>query len=122
LKRVLVVDDEPGLALLVRAFLESADVSQSPTIPEAVAAAREQRPAVVLLDLDLAGDDGMEWMSVTAGDAELKEVPVIIFSVHDSRFDEARKLGAVGCVRKPFKGADLRSMLAPYLDDVPVSN
>lgn len=124
MKRVLVVDDEPGLALLVRAFLDSADVSQSGTIAEAVAAASERRPAVVLLDLDLAGDDGMEWMSVIAEDAELKDVPVVIFSVHDSRFDEARQRGAVGCVRKPFKGSELRSMLAPYLEDAgePVSN
>jgi CheY-like chemotaxis protein len=116
-KSVLVVDDEPGLALLVRAFLDSASVSQTQTVSDAVCAARESRPNVVLLDLDLGGEDGMEFMGLLAEDPDLKGVPVVIFSVHDSRFEEARQRGAVGCVRKPFKGSQLRSVLAPYLED-----
>ncbi|MGA6993366.1 MAG: response regulator, partial [Candidatus Deferrimicrobiaceae bacterium] len=61
-KKILVVEDEPKLADLLRDYLEQAGY-----VPhclgngrEAVPWVREQAPDLVLLDLVLPGKDGME--------------------------------------------------------------
>jgi DNA-binding response OmpR family regulator len=58
----MVVDDEPALASLVASYLvkEGFEVRQAASGPEALATAREIRPDVMILDLNLPGLDGVE--------------------------------------------------------------
>ena len=60
--RVLVVEDEKDLAVMVQAYLVRAGyaVSMAHTGPSGVAAARAENPDVVVLDLGLPGLDGVE--------------------------------------------------------------
>jgi DNA-binding response OmpR family regulator len=62
LSRVLVVDDEQPIRLLVRGYLEAEgfDVLEAPDGPAAITAARGSRPDVIVLDLMLPGIDGVE--------------------------------------------------------------
>ena len=61
--RILVVDDDPKLSGVVRIFLEKThryQVRVENRSSQALAVAREFRPDVVLLDVDMPGKDGGE--------------------------------------------------------------
>src|SRR3989338_7090534 len=61
-QKVLVVDDEPEIVRLVRAYLERAGfaVVTAAEGREALAVFRHERPNLVVLDLNLPGMDGLD--------------------------------------------------------------
>jgi two-component system sensor histidine kinase/response regulator len=114
---VLLIDDEPRMGRLVGMSVEDLEtrVVQVDGLSEALEAARQERPDAVLLDLALGDEDGLEIMPHLRSDPALEDVPIVVFSVHDSRREEAFRRGAKAFVSKPFKRADLRGALEPYL-------
>ncbi|MGI5490153.1 response regulator transcription factor [Microtetraspora malaysiensis] len=99
--RVLVVDDEPNVrALLSQALrLVSFEVRTAETGMEAVTAAREFEPDVVVLDVMLGDIDGFE-VARRLGE----RVPVLFLTARDAVEDRVRglRLGADDYVAKPF--------------------
>ncbi|MDQ3991871.1 MAG: response regulator [Actinomycetota bacterium] len=114
---VLLIDDAPGMEKLVDMCLHGtgARVIRAHGTSEAVEVARRDPPSVVLLDLALEGEDGLEGLPGLRNEPALAMVPVVGFSVHGSREQEARALGVVGFVRKPFRMAALRDAVVPLL-------
>ena len=102
--RVLVVDDEVNIAELVAMALryEGFAVRQAHAGAEAVSAAREFRPDVVVLDMMLPDFDGMEVLRrMRRTDPD---VPVLFLTARDSVEDRVAGLTAGGddYVTKPF--------------------
>jgi DNA-binding response OmpR family regulator len=114
---VLLIDDERDMGDLVGQWLAEVDTSVvwASGFEDAVAAAGRERPRAVLLDISLGGEDGLSILRRLMAAPGLVSVPVVVFSVHDSRRWEAFDLGAKGFVKKPFEGADLLAALHPYL-------
>jgi DNA-binding response OmpR family regulator len=114
---VLLVDDEPEMLGLVAMCLENTGVRvvQAATLDEAVAAAQRERPSVVLLDIGLGPEDGLALLPRLRSEPPLSGVPVVVFSVHDSRRQEALDEGADGFVSKPFHLSALRQAVAEHL-------
>jgi len=110
-KTVLLVDDEPAMAGLVNVWLSDMGmrVVQATDLAEALAAIERDRPQAVLLDLSLGEEDGLDIMPRLQ--EALDGVPIIAFTVHDSREEEARKRGVTGFISKPFRGNDLRKVI-----------
>src|ERR1043165_43007 len=79
---VLVVEDEPPMRKFLRAFLSGAHyrIAEASTGQEALAAAIEHRPDLVILDLGLPDLDGQEVLQRLR---EWYEGPVIILSVRN---------------------------------------
>ncbi|MGH7582908.1 MAG: response regulator [Gemmatimonadales bacterium] len=109
--RVLVVDDEPDITALVAYHLAKAGyrVSTAANGPEALKAAREERPEVVVLDLMLPGVPGYEVLAELRRRPETGDVGVILLT---ARRDEADRiqgltLGADDYLTKPFSPAEL---------------
>lgn len=113
MKTVLLIDDEPEMGRLVGMCLEEvgASVVQVPGVAEAIAAGRRDRPNVVLLDLSLGSVDGLDILPRLRGEPALSGVPIVAFSVHESRRGEALDQGVDGFVAKPFNALDLRREL-----------
>jgi len=113
----LLVDDAPEMLGLVAMCLEDtgARVVQVVTVDEAVAAAQQARPSVVLLDIGLGPEDGLALLPKLRSEPSLSGVPVVVFSVHDSRRQEALDEGADGFVSKPFHLSTLREAVEGYL-------
>lgn len=111
MKTVLLVDDEPAMAGLVNVWLADMGIRvvQAPDLSGALAAIARERPEAVLLDLSLGQEDGLEIMPRLQ--QELDGVPIIAFTVHDSREEEARRRGVSGFLSKPFRAADLREVI-----------
>jgi two-component system, response regulator len=61
------------------------------------------RPAVILLDLNLPGTDGLEVLATVNGDDSLKQIPVVILSSSaDERvIEKCYRAGANSYVQKP---------------------
>jgi len=81
--RILVVDDEPNLSGLVRLFLEKTnrfEVRVEDRSARALAVAREFRPDMVLLDVDMPGKDGGEVSREIQGDPVLRSTPILFFT------------------------------------------
>lgn len=99
---VLVVDDEPSIRRFLRHILEAEGflVIESRSGEDAVAIARRELPALVLLDLVLPDIDGFEVLSRLKDKVETQDIPVIILSIIE---DEERcfRLGASDYLPKP---------------------
>jgi len=107
-KRILVVDDEPGIAAICRDYLERAGfgVTVAGTGPDALAQARSRQPDLVVLDLGLPKMDGLD---VTRALRQHSSVPIIMLT---ARVDESDKLvglelGADDYLTKPFSPREL---------------
>ncbi|HSD49162.1 MAG TPA: response regulator [Actinomycetota bacterium] len=95
---VLVVDDDLVALELALDVLGSAGytVSGASTVAEAVDVARGSRPGLVVLDLNLGEEDGLELVDRLRTDPGLREVPVVVWSASTSPQDLDR-ISAAGC-------------------------
>ena len=102
--RVLVVDDEPNIAELLRMALryEGWEVEVAHSGSQAVTAARKLGPDSVVLDMMLPDFDGMEVLRRLR--AEHEDVPVLFLTARDAVEDRVAGLTAGGddYVTKPF--------------------
>ncbi|RZU60529.1 response regulator transcription factor [Zhihengliuella halotolerans] len=102
--RALVVDDEPSLAELVSmgSRMMGWETRIAHDGPDAVAAAREFTPDVLILDWMLPGFDGPEVLSKIR--AFLPDVPVLFLTAKDSTENKIEGLASGGddYVTKPF--------------------
>ena len=83
LKRILVVDDEPDFAMIMGMTLEQTGryvARQETDSTAALAAAREFRPDLVLLDVMMPGMDGGDVVAQFRADPVLRNVPVIFLT------------------------------------------
>jgi two-component system response regulator ResD len=107
---VLVVDDEPTIAEIVSRYLERAGyrTQVAGDGPSAIAAARAQRPDLVVLDLMLPGIDGLEVMR-RLRDGEGRRLAVILLTARGEESDRVigLRLGADDYIVKPFSPAEL---------------
>jgi DNA-binding response OmpR family regulator len=105
---VLVVDDEPKIRDIARRYLEADGftVTERADGPGALAAARDQRPDLIVLDVMLPGLDGVE---VLRRLRESSQVPVILLTARDDEVDKLIGLavGADDYMTKPFSGREL---------------
>jgi two-component system phosphate regulon response regulator PhoB len=110
-RRVLVVDDEPDITALVAYHLAKAGyrVSTAANGPDALRAAREEHPDVVVLDLMLPGASGYEVLQELRRLDETRQVGVILLTSRREEADRIRglSLGADDYLTKPFSPAEL---------------
>jgi CheY-like chemotaxis protein len=107
-QRILLVEDNPGDAQLVRmAFadaLPSARVSVATDGEAALSRLREEGPPdLLLLDLNLPRLSGHEVLQAIKADAALRRLPVVVLSSSAAEADVTRsyELGASSHVTKP---------------------
>jgi signal transduction histidine kinase len=107
MSKVLVVDDIADNVKLLTYDLadEGFDVQVAYDGPQALAAAAEGRPDVILLDVMMPGMDGIEVCRRLKADRDLRDTPVIMVSARDAEEDVVRGLdaGADDYVTKPFE-------------------
>ncbi|HXG43523.1 MAG TPA: response regulator transcription factor [Gemmatimonadales bacterium] len=109
--RVLVVDDEPDITALVAYHLAKAGyrVSTAASGPDALRAARDERPDIVILDIMLPGVSGYDVLAELRRREETRDVGVILLTARREEADRIRglSLGADDYLVKPFSPAEL---------------
>jgi two-component system, OmpR family, phosphate regulon response regulator PhoB len=108
---ILVVEDESALVTLLRYNLEREGfrVAEARDGEEALLAAREQKPDLVLLDWMLPLLSGLEVCRQMRRMAETRGVPIIMLTARGEEGDKLRGLdsGADDYVTKPFSPSEL---------------
>ncbi len=107
-ERILVVDDEPSVVNVVRAYLEKEgyNVITARDGPSAWAVFQQEKPVLVVLDLMLPGISGEE---ICRRIRNAGETPVIMLTARSEETDKiiGLKLGADDYVTKPFSPREL---------------
>ena len=101
---LLIVDDQvTDLRVLSTAVRDLAEVYVARSGQEALEIARQCRPDVVLLDIEMPGMSGFEVCRALKSDPELLDAAVIFVSSHTQTDDELRALecGGVDFIQKP---------------------
>jgi len=103
-KTVLVVEDSPTQALHVKILLEGMGLTvlQAADGHTGLAMARQLRPHVIILDLQMPGLDGLQVCQALKVARETAEIPVIMFTAHDDQetVQKFLELGAVDFIPK----------------------
>jgi len=118
---ILVVEDNALNAKLVRDVLRFAgyDVLEAETGEEGVRLARERRPNLVLMDLQLPGIDGTEALRLLRDDDSTRDIPVMAVTASAMPADraDAVRAGFDDFVEKPISVRALPDRVAALLSD-----
>ena len=119
-KTVMIADDQQSLRLLLRATLGPVGyrVVEAINGAEALSVARDEHPDLVFLDVGMPGMDGYAVCRELKNDPETASIPVIMLSARAQQPDKQKGIeaGADLYLTKPFKPAELRSVLSTFLD------
>jgi diguanylate cyclase (GGDEF)-like protein len=111
--RILLVDDDPGLRVLLRTTFEiiDIDVEEAHSAAEAQKRIEASRPDVIVLDVAMPVTDGLFFCRALKSDPATREIPVIVLSGSGSNEAEAKKAGAAAFLNKPFSPLDLLALV-----------
>jgi two-component system phosphate regulon response regulator PhoB len=118
--RVLVIEDEPDIAALIKQTLErggDVDVDVAMTGEAALARAAQRPPHAVVLDLNLPVIDGLEVCRLLRARPASAAVPIIMLTARAGETDRIRGLdmGADDYVTKPFSPRELAARVRAAL-------
>jgi DNA-binding response OmpR family regulator len=108
---ILVVEDDPDIADLLRHYLERAayDVHVVGHGSDALPRVRSQRPDLVILDRMLPGMDGLEICRHLRADESTSDLPIIMVTARAEETDRivGLELGADDYITKPFSAKEV---------------
>jgi len=109
--RVLVVEDNDDLRLLLREVLDEAgfDVSAASNGAEALARVHEWQPDAIVLDLMMPVMDGPTFLKERREVPALAQVPVLVLTAHPYQQRVLEGLAPTAVLRKPY---DLDELIA----------
>jgi CheY-like chemotaxis protein len=119
--RILIVDDDISYAELLKLQLEKTGAYEAKIVVDGksvVAAAREFRPDLILLDILMPGQDGAETAAQLADDELLQDIPVVFLTSIVTRAEMAAKGGLVHgkpFLAKPVSAEELDDAIQKYL-------
>lgn len=107
--RVLIADDDPIIRLDLKQMLENLEyevVAEAGDGQQAVAAARDSKPDICILDVKMPVMDGIEAVSIIT---EENIAPTILLTAYSDKelVDRAKDAGVFAYLVKPFKPSDL---------------
>ncbi|PYR35985.1 MAG: hypothetical protein DMF90_11785 [Acidobacteria bacterium] len=105
--RVLIVEDEPDVAELVRHTLERNGTAEAEVVgsgDEALRVITARPPDLVILDLNLPVLSGIEVCRIVRSRADARHLPIIMLTARTAESDRVQglDLGADDYITKPF--------------------
>lgn len=121
---ILIVEDNPANLKLARVVLEKAGhvVLEAMDAEAGLALAREKRPDLILMDIQLPGMDGLTATMELKRDPATAAIPVLALTAHAMKGDEEKMLaaGCDGYLAKPFHYQELLARVAALLPPSPI--
>ena len=117
-KTILIIDDDPDLAmgLAVRLRSHGYEVSAAPDAISGYARVRNDSPDLILLDLGLPGGDGLTVLERIRTNMHTQLTPVIVLTARDLSFQvQAKELGAQAYLQKPVDNDVLIETVARFV-------
>jgi len=118
-KKILVVDDSDTFAMYTCILLKRFGFVPVPAVDglEALRYLKTDRPALVMLDINMPGLNGVELLKHIKEDEKLSDLPVIMVTV-DSKQDMVERCKEIGCadfLTKPLNVDRLHSSLSEHI-------
>lgn len=117
--RIMIVDDEPVNILVLQGLLKNAgfEVISATSGEEARELVREGPPDLILLDIMMPGESGLETCGHLQRNPETTDIPVIFLSCldRDDNKVEGLNMGAVDYITKPFHGPEVLARIRNHL-------
>jgi len=122
-KKVLIVEDNELNMKLFRDLLEAhqIDTVETNNGHEVLDLARNEKPDLILMDIQLPEISGLEITKMLKDDEELTPIPVIAVTAFAMKGDE-EKIREGGCedyLSKPISVMDFIAVVQKYLDKTP---
>ena len=125
MNRILVADDNPVSRELVREILDSPDyvVIEAEDGREALELIDRMKPDLVLLDIQMPGQDGFSVIRQLRSDGRYANLPVIALTAFAMRGDREKALeaGFDGYITKPIRPSLLRERVERQLEERPTN-
>lgn len=107
LRRIMLVEDDPDIAILMRIALEDfagLEFFHFPDGESALAAIADVRPELIVLDFRMPGMNGGDVLRVLRERADTRDIPIIFMtaSLMPGHVSRLRELGALAVLPKPF--------------------
>ncbi|MEI9973405.1 MAG: response regulator [Ignavibacteriota bacterium] len=116
---IMVIDDHPSNVLLLQQMLERKGYGVRTFLRgrDAVEAARQKPPDLILLDINMPGLDGYQVCKLLKQDPGLVDIPVIFLSaISQTRGKmEAFRCGGVDYISKPFEFEEVQARVETHL-------
>ena len=116
--KLLIVDDEPNIRLLVRKIFEKEyNVIEAENGKEAVDSALRNEPDIILMDIMMPEMDGYETIRVIRKDVRFKSTPIIALTAKAMKGDREKCIaaGASDYISKPINTDQLLSLMRVWL-------
>lgn len=110
--RVVIADDNRPFTLLARSYLETSGFNVVDVVTDgrqAIETCRRNRPDVIVLDMDMAGPDGVAVADRVFHEAEGATVVVVSATTERELIDRAVELGIAHYHTKPINRDQLRA-------------
>jgi CheY-like chemotaxis protein len=116
---ILVVEDNPANMMLVVAVLERAGFAsaQAASAEEARRLMETVQPEVILMDIQLPGEDGLSLTRELKANPRTAHIPIIALTAHAMKGDELQAIAA-GCdayVAKPINTHTFAGFVTQFL-------
>jgi CheY-like chemotaxis protein len=119
--KILAVDDDPVIQRLLEVNLEMEgyEVRLASDGVEAVEAAKEFLPDLILLDVMMPNKDGWEACAEIKQHPGLGDTPVVFLSARaqDADIERGTELGAAAYITKPFDPIDLLELIEELISE-----
>ncbi len=116
-RRVLVVDDDAAIVDLLETALEDEGYQVFATVgAAALPLARDLQPAVILLDINMPGMDGIEVSRRLRADPATEHIPIIVMSAQDRLRATGPLMPVNDRLPKPFEIATLYAKVARWAE------
>jgi DNA-binding response OmpR family regulator len=108
--RILVVDDDPDIGVMLKMMLEYKGYSTvvAERAEEAMEALDADNIKLIIMDMLLSGVNGTDVCTTLKNDPVKKDIPVIMISAHPNAREVCMNAGADDFIAKPF---DMRDIL-----------
>jgi two-component system chemotaxis response regulator CheY len=121
-KNILIVDDSSTMRKIVtrslrQAGLDFGDIYEAGDGQEALAMLEKESIDIVLSDINMPNMNGIEFLREKSNRPAVKDIPVLMISTEtgDDIIGEAKSLGAVGALKKPFTPDTVNEVLGPLM-------
>ena len=114
--KVLIIEDEPMIAFQLKEIIESLGhkmVARAPTRDAAIEKAREHKPGLILVDIQLAdGSSGLDAMDMIS---EFHQAPCIVITAYPERLLAGRANEPAFLISKPFRAEHVKTVISQAL-------
>jgi len=121
-KNVLLVDDSSTMRKIIGRSLRQAGIDfdnifEASDGIEALEVLENEHVDIVLSDINMPNMDGISFLREKSTRDNIKDIPVLMISTETGEdiIGEAKSLGAVGAIKKPFTPDKVNEVLGPLL-------